>query len=45
MITLTGTFKHSLPEVIFKLDKGIDSGSSVLNLLDELEKKRNAKEI
>tara|TARA_Y100001968_G_scaffold49997_2_gene40409 strand:- start:942 stop:1313 length:372 start_codon:yes stop_codon:yes gene_type:complete len=33
------------PEVIFKLDKGIDSGSSVLNLLDELEKKRNAKEI
>ena len=31
------------PEVIFKLDKGMETGSSVLNILQKLEKERNEK--
>tara|TARA_B100000700_G_scaffold237083_1_gene263183 strand:+ start:138 stop:515 length:378 start_codon:yes stop_codon:yes gene_type:complete len=33
------------PDVVFKLDKGIDKGSSVLSLLGKLEKERKKKEI
>ncbi len=31
------------PEVIFKLDQGMEKGSSVLNLLDKLEEERKNK--
>ena len=31
------------PDVVFKLDKGIDKGSSVLSLLGKLEKERMSK--
>ncbi len=31
------------PEVIFKLDKGMETGRSVLNILEKLEKERNQK--
>ena len=31
------------PEVIFKLDKSMEKGNSVLNLLDQLEEKRQDK--
>ena len=31
------------PEVVFKLDRGMDTGASVLNLLGKLEEERNTK--
>ena len=31
------------PEVLFKLDKGMEKGISVLNLLDKLEEERKKK--
>ncbi len=33
-----------VPEVIFKLDKGMEKGMTVLNLLDQLEEERKNKE-
>tara|TARA_B100000700_G_scaffold324861_1_gene432096 strand:+ start:100 stop:483 length:384 start_codon:yes stop_codon:yes gene_type:complete len=32
------------PEIVFKLDKGMEKGSSVLNLLGKLEQERKKKE-
>ena len=32
------------PEIVFKLDKAIEKGTSVLSLLSELQKKRNNKD-
>ncbi|WP_320663446.1 30S ribosome-binding factor RbfA [Prochlorococcus sp. MIT 1223] len=32
------------PEIVFKLDKGIEKGTSVLGLLDELQRKRKNKD-
>tara|TARA_B100000131_G_C17906615_1_gene528655 strand:- start:261 stop:650 length:390 start_codon:yes stop_codon:yes gene_type:complete len=31
------------PEILFKLDKGMEKGTSVLNLLDKLQEERKAK--
>ncbi len=32
------------PEIIFQLDKGIEKGAKILNILGQLEKERNSKE-
>ena len=44
--SVNGTFQFPprAPEIVFKIDRGMSTGTSVLNLLDSLESERKAKE-